>query len=178
MYGITTAETSHMEQITRRQKQYILTMLVRVVSILVVVCVPGFSWPLKVGLCLVAAIIPYVAVVRANGGSAPEKDPTNLLVGAPPREELGGAQRGLPEAGQQPEYIRADFFVKDDGTSGSARASTANGYRPRSPIEGETRQDGSAQDEDVAAHDTAPHGKPAHNQNAHRDSSRSGHAQQ
>lgn len=134
MYGITTAETSHTDQITRRQKQYILTMLVRVVSILVVVCVPAFSWPVKVGLCLLAAIIPYVAVVRANAGSGPEKDPTNLLVGPPPRDELGAAQRGLPQAGEQTGFIKAEFFVKDESANGAAQASTANGYRRREPL--------------------------------------------
>jgi len=96
VYGITTAETSHTQEITRRQKQYILTMLVRVVSVIVVVAVPGISWQLKVGLCLVATIIPYVAVVRANGGPSPEKAPTNLMLGRPRHGELGSAQQGLP----------------------------------------------------------------------------------
>jgi hypothetical protein len=99
VYGITTAETSHTDDISRRQKQYILTMLVRVVSIVVVVCVPGISWPVKIGLCLVATIIPYVAVVRANGGPSPDKDPTNLLIGPPQRGALGSAQPGLPGPG-------------------------------------------------------------------------------
>jgi hypothetical protein len=99
VYGITTAETSHTQEITRRQKQYILTMLVRVVSIIVVVSVPGISWVLKIGLCLVATIIPYVAVVRANGGPSPEKGPTNLMLGRPPQGELGESQRGLPGPG-------------------------------------------------------------------------------
>lgn len=96
VYGITTAETSHTQEITRRQKQYILTMLVRVVSIVVVVTVPGISWPIKIGLCLVATIIPYVAVVRANGGPTQQKDPTNLMLGRPRQGELGSAQQGLP----------------------------------------------------------------------------------
>lgn len=96
VYGITTAETSHTQEITRRQKQYILTMLVRVVSIIIVVTVPGISWPIKIGLCLVATVIPYVAVVRANGGPTPEKDPTNLMLGRPRQGELGSAQQGLP----------------------------------------------------------------------------------
>jgi hypothetical protein len=142
VYGITTAETSHMQEITRRQKQYILTMLVRVVSIIVVVSVPGISWPIKIGLCLVATIIPYVAVVRANGGPAQEKGPTNLLL-APPREELGSAQRGLPASGEQPGFIKGDFYVKDEGApeagsgaAGASQASTANGYRPRVPLAG------------------------------------------
>ena len=99
VYGITTAEPSHTAEITRRQKQYILTMLVRVVSIIVVVSVPGISWPIKIGLCVVATIIPYVAVVRANGGPSQEKGPTNLMVGRLHQGELGSAQQGLPGPG-------------------------------------------------------------------------------
>ena len=111
VYGITTADTSHTADITRRQKQYILTMLVRVVSIAVVVFVPGISWPVKIGLCLVATIIPYVAVVRANGGPTREKDPTNLMIGPPLRGALGSAQPGLPGgAGTGPEeYLRGEY---------------------------------------------------------------------
>lgn len=174
MYGITTAETSHTDQITRRQKQYILTMLVRVVSIVVVVSVPAFSWPVKVGLCVLAAIIPYVAVVRANGGSGQEKDPTNLLVGPPPREELGAAQRGLPQAGEQTGFIKADFFVKDDGAGGAARASTANGYRRRVPLSGQAPSHETPSDEAPAdgtpSDGTATRVHPAANQGPERSS--------
>jgi Protein of unknown function (DUF3099) len=112
VYGITTAETSHTQEITRRQKQYILTMLVRVVSIIVVVSVPGISWPLKIGLCVVATIIPYVAVVRANGGPTPEKDPTNLMLGQPGQGELGSAQRGLPASGAD-DFIVGEWVLRD-----------------------------------------------------------------
>jgi DUF3099 family protein len=100
VYGITTAEDSHTDDISRRQKQYILTMLIRVVSIVVVVSVPGISWQIKILLCLVATIIPYIAVVRANGGPTPPKDPTNLLVAPPEKQALGWEQPGLPGSGR------------------------------------------------------------------------------
>jgi len=134
VYGITTAEGSHTADITRRQKQYILTMLIRVVSIIVVVCVPGISWPIKILLCLVATIIPYVAVVRANGGPGPAKGPTNLMIGPPPRGQLGSAQPGLPGPGFAPgEYVageRADTPRSDSGhipDTGASQGSTING---------------------------------------------------
>ena len=99
VYGITTAEQSHTDEITRRQKQYILTMLIRVVSIVVVVAVPGISWPIKILLCGVATVIPYIAVVRANGGPVPDKDPTNLLLAPPDKPALEHEQLGLPGTG-------------------------------------------------------------------------------
>lgn len=122
VYGITTAETSHTQEITRRQKQYILTMLVRVVSIIVVVAVPGISWPIKIGLCVVATIIPYVAVVRANGGPMQEKDPTNLMLGRPGRPELGAAQRGLPGPGDGDgqDFIVGEWVHREPSESADA----------------------------------------------------------
>jgi hypothetical protein len=155
VYGITTAETSRTQEITRRQKQYIVTMLVRAVAVVVVVAVPGIAWPIKIGLCLAATIIPYVAVVRANGGPPQEKGPTNLVL-APPRDELGSAQRGLPGSGEQTGFIKGDFFVKDERTpdtgagggsheDGASQASTANGYTRRAPLsDGAKAQNGPA----------------------------------
>jgi hypothetical protein len=96
VYGITTAETSHSVDIARRQKQYVLTMLARIVGLVVLVLVPGISWPVKVVLGLAVTIIPYVAVVRANGGPGRGHAPTNLLVGPARHDELGPGQQGLP----------------------------------------------------------------------------------
>ena len=155
MYGITTAETSHMQEISRRQKQYVLTMLVRAVSVVVVVCIPGISWPIKVALCLAATIIPYVAVVRANGGPIQEKGPTNLLL-APPREELDAAQRGLPAPDEHPGFIQGEFLVRDEGAHGAgsgtgsrSSASTANGYTRRAPLPDGAASAGGPGDEPV-----------------------------
>ncbi len=132
VYGITTAETSHTQEITRRQKQYILTMLVRVVSIIVVVVVPGISWPVKIGLCLVATIIPYVAVVRANGGPSRDGGPTNLML-EPRRRELDPPQRGLPDSG---DGERADFIVGERVYREAPEADEAAEAAPEPPPPG------------------------------------------
>jgi hypothetical protein len=124
VYGITTAESSVTDDITRRQKQYILTMLVRVVSIIVVVCVPGISWPVKIGLCLVATIIPYVAVIRANGGPTRDADPTNLMIGPPQRGELGSEQPELP-GGAPEDFLRGEYVRGEDLYTGGAHAEYA-----------------------------------------------------
>jgi hypothetical protein len=126
VYGITTAETSHTQEITRRQKQYILTMLVRVVSIIVVVAVPGISWPVKIGLCVVATIIPYVAVVRANGGPSQEKGPTNLVLGHPGQPELEAAQRGLPSPGEREDFIVGEWVQRDPAEAREGDAARAD----------------------------------------------------
>ena len=94
-YGITTADGSHLADVSRRQKQYAATMLFRVAAILVVVFVPGLSVMPRVILGLVATVIPYVAVIRANGGPPQDPDPTHLMIGAPRQPELPTPDRSL-----------------------------------------------------------------------------------
>ena len=94
-YGITTADGSHLDDVSRRQKQYAATMLFRVAAILVVVFVPGLSVLERVILGIVATVIPYFAVIRANGGPAQDADPTNLMLGGPRRPELPTADRSI-----------------------------------------------------------------------------------
>ena len=94
-YGITTADGSHLDDVSRRQKQYAATMLFRVVAILVVVFVPGLSVMARVILGVVATVIPYFAVIRANGGPTQDADPTNLVIGAPRQPELPTPERSI-----------------------------------------------------------------------------------
>ena len=117
VYGITTAEESLSADIARRQKQYLLTMGFRVVAIVVVVWVPWLNWPTKIALGVVATIIPFIAVVRANGAPAPEHDPTNLLLSPPGPRQIEGRDTSLPAA---EEVYRADpWDGGPDGTAGS-----------------------------------------------------------
>ncbi|HVT67218.1 MAG TPA: DUF3099 domain-containing protein [Trebonia sp.] len=132
VYGITTAETSHVEEITKRQKQYILTMMIRVVSIIVVVVVPGLSWQLKVGLCLVATIIPYIAVVRANGGPVRDTDPTNLMVGRPKQGELPPSRFELPTTGERADFIVGETVFRDDADRARPGAGSGTAEPPPS----------------------------------------------
>lgn len=94
-YGITTAEGSHLDDITRRQRQYIATMVFRIVAIMVVVFVPGMTLLERVVIGIVATVIPYFAVIRANAGPDSAADPTNLMIGGPRQGELPGPDRGL-----------------------------------------------------------------------------------
>lgn len=94
-YGITTADGSHLDDVAKRQRQYAATMAFRVVAIIVVVFVPGLTIMERVILGLVATIIPYVAVIRANGGPAQDAAPTNLMLGAPRQNELPTPDRSI-----------------------------------------------------------------------------------
>jgi hypothetical protein len=115
-YGITTAEGSHLDDITKRQKQYAATMLFRIVAILVVVLVPGLSVLERVILGLVATVIPYVAVIRANGGPDQASAPTNLMLGGPRLPELPTADHSITGG---PHISAEDDDADDDeGESG------------------------------------------------------------
>ena len=110
-YGITTAESSQLDDISRRQRQYAFTMLFRIVAILVVVFVPGLTVLERVVLGIVATVIPYFAVIRANAGPDTAADPTNLMVGGPQQVALPGPDRGLE--GRAP-YLDPDDFETDE----------------------------------------------------------------
>jgi hypothetical protein len=67
---ITTATRSHSDDIGARQRRYIISMSIRTACFLLAVITMGhwFSW-----VFLAASfILPYVAVVIANGGASPD----------------------------------------------------------------------------------------------------------
>jgi len=113
-YGITTADGSHLDDVARRQKQYAATMLFRVAAILVVVFVPGLSVLERVILGLVATIIPYIAVIRANGGPGQDAEPTNLMIGDPRQPELPTADRSITATGGTEDQDGAAQWVEGD----------------------------------------------------------------
>jgi len=136
-YGITTAEGSHLDDVAKRQKQYAATMGFRVVAILVVVLVPGLSVLERVILGLVATIIPYVAVIRANGGPDNSGGPTNLMVGGPQQHELSAPDRSIG-GGRRVEGETDEDHGDDSGEAGDAgtaadddRHSSTGHHNPR-----------------------------------------------
>jgi hypothetical protein len=136
-YGITTADSSHLSDITKRQRQYVFTMLFRVVAILVVVFVPGLTLLERAVLGLVATVIPYIAVVRANGGPDQSEAPTNLMIGPPRHDELPGADRSLTGVRRIDDEDAEDDEQGRDGQDdrGSARRDASDPSEPSDPME-------------------------------------------
>jgi hypothetical protein len=83
---ITTAPTSHHEDIDRRRRRYLFSMAIRTMCFVGAVAVgPGwFRWVLVVG----AFILPYIAVVMANSAS-PRIEGADLVQPDPRYKELG-----------------------------------------------------------------------------------------
>jgi hypothetical protein len=71
VYGITDAPKPLSQDIRSRESKYLMAMGTRVVAFLLIVILP-IAWPWKLGLAVLALVLPYVAVVYANGGREPE----------------------------------------------------------------------------------------------------------
>lgn len=88
---ITTAARSHREDINRRQRRYLISMAIRTLCFVLAVV---FAGGMLMWVFIAASfVLPYVAVVAANAGSAPDTggpepfgpDPTRRALEPPPR---------------------------------------------------------------------------------------------
>ncbi|WP_433471929.1 DUF3099 domain-containing protein [Spirillospora sp. CA-142024] len=73
VYTVTDAPRPMSEDIGYRQRRYLMSMGVRTICFLgaVVAAVAGAPWWLAVLMVVAAAVLPYVAVIFANGGREP-----------------------------------------------------------------------------------------------------------
>ncbi len=84
VYRVTGARTSLSADITSRYRRYALTMGIRTVCFLGAILTTG---PMRWTLFAAALLLPYVAVVAANGGREPTREAA-LPVVLPSRTEL------------------------------------------------------------------------------------------
>jgi hypothetical protein len=98
-YAITTAPKPLSQDIRSRESKYLMAMGIRVVAFILIVVLP-IAWGWKIGLAALALILPYVAVVYANGGRErtsdrfdqyQDADRLALTRGVPGRDETGPA---------------------------------------------------------------------------------------
>lgn len=83
VFRITGARTGLTEDVRGRQRRYIISMSVRTVSVVLTVVLWNVERPLAWAMLVLGALLPYVAVVIANGGreNGPPAMPT---VAVPP----------------------------------------------------------------------------------------------
>ncbi len=87
-YRITTARKSVADDQSARVRGYVISMTIRIACFLLAVVTTGVvRWVFVAG----ALVIPYIAVVFANGGREPVEDP--------PETMRAGLQRELPSGG-------------------------------------------------------------------------------
>lgn len=73
---ITTAPRSHGEDISARQRRYLISMGIRTACFILAVVFVG-HWEMWVFL-VASLVLPYVAVVLANVGSNPDPEPADF----------------------------------------------------------------------------------------------------
>ncbi|MBS2538537.1 DUF3099 domain-containing protein [Catenulispora sp. NF23] len=71
VFGITDAPKPLSQDIRSRESKYLMAMGIRIAAFLLIVILP-IDWPWKLGLAALALVLPYVAVVYANGGREPQ----------------------------------------------------------------------------------------------------------
>jgi Protein of unknown function (DUF3099) len=89
---ITTATRSHSDDISARQRRYVISMTIRTICFLLAVVSMGhwFMW-----VFLVASfILPYIAVVMANAGSSADPGAADLVEPDPTRRSIEGPPGG------------------------------------------------------------------------------------
>lgn len=92
-YRITTARKGIADDQAVRVRGYVISMSIRIVCFLLAVVTTGFlRWTFVAG----ALIIPYIAVVFANGGREPVADLPDSLRGGLDRELPSGTERPTP----------------------------------------------------------------------------------
>ncbi len=89
VYDITGARRSLSEDVRYRQRRYAITMSIRTVCfVLAIVTTGALRWTFFAA----ALVVPYIAVVFANGGREPAHQPPTRL-----------SAQSLPEVGSSPE---------------------------------------------------------------------------
>lgn len=89
-FRITTARKGIADDQAARVRGYVISMSIRIICFLLAVVTTGFlRWTFVAG----ALLIPYIAVVFANGGREPVEDPPESLRGALDRELPSGLEQ-------------------------------------------------------------------------------------
>ncbi|RDG39697.1 DUF3099 domain-containing protein [Streptomyces corynorhini] len=107
VFRITGARQGLAEDVRGRQRRYVISMLVRTVSVIATVALWNVQRPVAIVALVLGALLPYVAVVFANAGrenvpSLPSTfvtpvPPTMIAPGAGPVAAAGSAGDGGAE---------------------------------------------------------------------------------
>lgn len=108
VFGITDAPKPLSQDIRSRESKYLMAMGIRIAAFLLIVILP-IAWPWKLGLAALALVLPYVAVVYANGGREPapgadspfrQAERRALLPGQGPGDDDDGVAGDEPISGR------------------------------------------------------------------------------
>lgn len=89
VFRITGARQGLAEDVRGRQRRYVISMLIRTVSVLLTVVLWNVERPLAIVTLVVGGLMPYVAVVIANAGREQPPSLPSSFMPAPVRPALG-----------------------------------------------------------------------------------------
>ena len=91
VYRITTARSSLSEDIRGRQRRYVITMVIRTISVILTVVLWQISRPAAFATLVAGLLLPYIAVVVANAGRENAPGTPDTFVGPQTPPMVGGA---------------------------------------------------------------------------------------
>lgn len=107
---ITGARAAHSDEMRARMIKYTVSMSIRMVCLFLLFFVHGWMiWVVVVG----AVVLPWFAVVIANGGSDTRTMDTGAMIDAPPMQALG-SPAPPPPADERPETTVLHGEIIDD----------------------------------------------------------------
>lgn len=109
VFRITGARQGLEEDVRGRQRRYVISMLIRTLSVLLTVVLWNVQRPLAIVTLVVGALLPYVAVVIANAGRENAPSLPSSYIQPPSRPALGGSPDPVAEA----RHSRPDGPVAD-----------------------------------------------------------------
>jgi Protein of unknown function (DUF3099) len=121
-YTVTDAKRPMSEDISYRQKRYLIMMGVRVAGLVLAVFLFHGVW--RFVAAAVAIVMPYFAVVFANGGREPDNrrfepyEPERRQLGAASPDQASPSDQGTPDQGAPDQSSPSDQSAADRGPSG------------------------------------------------------------
>ncbi|MEV5440362.1 DUF3099 domain-containing protein [Streptomyces sp. NPDC052682] len=109
VFRITGARAGLQEDVRGRQRRYVISMTIRTISVILAATLWNVERHVAVVALVLGAVLPYIAVVVANGGreNAPSLPSTFVTTPmrpmlAPPRTNDGAAQAGTEDVVSEP----------------------------------------------------------------------------
>lgn len=109
--SITNASEAHSADMSRRMRKYLITMGIRMVCLAAIFVFDGWY---KIIPIAGAVLLPWVAVIIANGGSDISQQENVELLDSAPQFELGESAKDTDDVGSSPTVILTGEIVPDD----------------------------------------------------------------
>ncbi|MBB1259868.1 DUF3099 domain-containing protein [Streptomyces sp. OF8] len=128
VFRITGARPSLAEDVRRRERRYVISMLVRTVAVILTVFLWNVQRPLAVVTLVLGLTLPYIAVVIANAGRENSPAIPSSLLRSAPREAIaptgegatGEGATGEGPAAERPAGGRPASEAPDEDSAGRA----------------------------------------------------------